>query len=250
MRENEEKNIIFGIRPLEEALSKNTTFLKVYVQKGIGESLKFIKQILNRHHVIYTEVPIEKLNSLSRNGNHQGVVAKISPIKYYVAEELAKQLIEKDKEPCFIALDRITDVRNFGAIARTAHAAGFAGVIIPEKNSVTVSEDAIKTSAGALLHLPVCRTGNFFQTIKHLKDDGFQIICGSEKANKELYFEPLTRPCVVVVGNEEEGIHPTILKLANKLVKIPMNSELDSLNVSVAAAIIMYEVVRQNMVDG
>jgi 23S rRNA (guanosine2251-2'-O)-methyltransferase len=144
-------------------------------------------------------------------------------------------------------LDRITDVRNFGAIARTAHAAGFAGVIIPEKNSVTVSEDAIKTSAGALLHLPVCRTGNFFQTIKHLKDDGFQIICGSEKANKELYFEPLTRPCVVVVGNEEEGIHPSILKLANKLVKIPMNSELDSLNVSVAAAIIMYEVVRQNM---
>jgi 23S rRNA (guanosine2251-2'-O)-methyltransferase len=243
----EESNIIFGIRPLEESLTKNTTFLKVYVQKGEGEGLKFIKQMLNKSKVNYTEVPIEKLNTLSRFGNHQGVVAKISPIGYFNAETLCKQLFEKDIEPCFIALDRITDVRNFGAISRTAMAAGFSGVIIPEKGSVSVSEDAIKTSAGALLHLPVCRTQNMFQTIKHLKEEGLQIICGTEKANKELYFEKLIKPCVIIVGNEEEGIHPSLLKLADKLVKIPMNSDLDSLNVSVAAGIMMYEVLRQDL---
>lgn len=243
----EESNIIFGIRPLEEALSKKTTFLKVYVQKGIGDSLKFIKQMLNKNQIIYTEVPIEKLNTLSRFGNHQGVVAKISPIEYFNAETLCKEIFEKDGLPCFIALDRITDVRNFGAIARTAMAAGFSGVIIPEKGSVSVSEDAIKTSAGALLHLPVCRSQNMFQTIKHLKEEGLQVICGSEKANKELYFEKLIKPCVIIVGNEEEGIQPALMKLADKLVKIPMHSKLDSLNVSVAAAIMMYEVVRQNI---
>ncbi len=243
----EESNIIFGIRPLEEALSKKTTFLKVYVQKGIGDSLKFIKQMLNKNHIIYTEVPIEKLNTLSRFGNHQGVVAKISPIEYFNAETLCKEIFDKDGLPCFIALDRITDVRNFGAIARTAMAAGFSGVIIPEKGSVSVNEDAIKTSAGALLHLPVCRSQNMFQTIKHLKEEGLQVICGSEKANKELYFEKLIKPCVIIVGNEEEGIQPALMKLADKLVKIPMHSKLDSLNVSVAAAIMMYEVVRQNI---
>ena len=118
----EESNIIFGIRPLEEALTKKTTFLKVYVQKGEGDGLKFIKQMLNKSKVNYTEVPIEKLNTLSRFGNHQGVVAKISPIGYFNAETLCKEIFEKDQLPCFIALDRITDVRNFGAISRTAMA--------------------------------------------------------------------------------------------------------------------------------
>ncbi len=248
MREEKiDSTLIFGIRPLEEALTAKTTFLKVYVQKGVGDSLKHIKQILNRHKVIFTEVPKEKLDSLSKYSNHQGVVAKISSIKYSNAEELVKKLLAEDKEPIIIALDRITDVRNFGAIARTAMAAGASALLIPEKGAATVTEDAIKTSAGALMHIPVCRTQNMFQTIKHLKDDGLQIICATEKANKEMYFEKLLKPCVIIVGSEEDGIQPSLLKLADKMVKIPMNSELDSLNVSVAAALIMYEVVRQNM---
>jgi 23S rRNA (guanosine2251-2'-O)-methyltransferase len=245
-REEQNSHLIFGVRPLEEALDSGATFVKVYVQKGIGDGLRHIKQILNRHKVNFTEVPKEKLDSLSKFKNHQGVVAKISAIEYHNAEDLVNNLIDEDKAPFVIALDRVTDVRNFGAIARTAMAAGLDAIIIPEKGSATVTDEAIKASAGALMHLPVCRSGNLFQTIKHLKDSGLQVICGTEKANKELFFDTYTKPCVLIVGSEEDGIHPSLLKLADKLVKIPMNSQLDSLNVSVAAGIMMYEVIRQN----
>ncbi|MEZ4805083.1 MAG: 23S rRNA (guanosine(2251)-2'-O)-methyltransferase RlmB [Bacteroidia bacterium] len=246
--ENQDKDtaLLFGIRPLEEALDSGVTFMKVYVQKGMGDGLKHIKQILNRHKVNFTEVPKEKLDSLSKFRNHQGVVAKTSSIKFHHAETLVKELLENDKKPFLIALDRITDVRNFGAIARTAMAAGLDAIIIPEKGSATVSEEAIKTSAGALFHLPVCRSQSLFQTIKHLKDDGLQVICGTEKANKELFFDTYNKPCVLILGSEEDGIHPSLLKLADSLVKIPMKTDLDSLNVSVAAGIMIYEVLRQN----
>jgi 23S rRNA (guanosine2251-2'-O)-methyltransferase len=243
---DEESSIIFGIRPLEEALAARTTFVKVYVQKGVGEAIRHIKQLLNRAKVNFTEVPVEKLNTLSKFGNHQGVVAKISPVTYHHTETFVNELLDDDKLPFLIALDRVTDVRNFGAIARTAMAAGLDAIIIPEKGSAMVTEEAIKTSAGALLHLPVCRTQNMFQTIKHLKEAGLQIICGTEKANKELFYEAYKKPCVIIVGSEEDGIQPALLKLADKLVKIPIKSELDSLNVSVAAGIMMYEVLRQN----
>ncbi len=240
-------NIVFGVRPLEEALNSKASFIKIYVQKGIGEGLKHIKNLLNKHKENFTEVPKEKLDSLSKFQNHQGVVAKISPIVYHNAENLCQTLFTEDKEPFFIILDRITDVRNFGAIARTALSAGCHAIIIPEKGSAGVNQDAIKTSAGALLHLPVCKSSNLFQTVKHLKDDGIQIICLTEKANKDLYFEKLSKPCAIVVGNEEDGIHPSILKLADKMVKIPMGSQFDSLNVSVASGIALYEVIRQSL---
>lgn len=245
-KEDLDSDLIFGIRPLEEALAARTTFLKVYVQKGTGEAIRHIKQMLNRAKVIYTEVPAEKLNTLSKFGNHQGVVAKISSITYHKAEDLAGKLLEQGKAPFLIALDRVTDVRNFGAIARTAMAAGLDAIIIPEKGSATVSQEAIKASAGALLHLPVCRSQNLFQTIKHLKDQGIMVVCGTEKANKEVFYEKYTKPCLLVIGSEEDGIQPAILRLADKLVKIPMRSSLDSLNASVAAGIMMYEVIRQN----
>jgi 23S rRNA (guanosine2251-2'-O)-methyltransferase len=245
-KDNNDISLIFGIRPVQEAIDAGNSFVKVYVQKGVGDSIRNIKQMLNRAKINFTEVPKEKLDSLSKFKNHQGVVAKISSISYHKAEELVADLLDKDKKPFLIALDRITDVRNFGAIARTAMAAGLDAIIIPEKGAAGVNEEAIKTSAGALLHIPVCRSQNLFQTLKHLKDDGFQIICGTEKANKELFFDQYSKPCVLVVGSEEDGIHPSILKLADKLVKIPMHSELDSLNVSVAAGIMMYEILRQN----
>lgn len=245
-KEDLDSDLIFGIRPLEEALAARTTFLKVYVQKGTGEALRHIKQMLNKAKVIYTEVPVEKLNTLSRFGNHQGVVAKISSITYHKAEDIVAKLQQQDKAPFLIALDRVTDVRNFGAIARTAMAAGLDAIIIPEKGSATVTQEAIKASAGALLHLPVCRSQNLFQTIKHLKDEGLMVICGTEKANKEVFYEKYTKPCLLVIGSEEDGIQPAILRLADKLVKIPMRSSLDSLNASVAAGIMMYEVIRQN----
>lgn len=246
MNKEKDSDLIFGIRPLEEALQSGSTFIKVYVQKGMGEGIRSIKQMLNRHKVNFTEVPKEKLDTLSKFNNHQGVVAKISSIEYYNAETLVKNLIEEDKQPFVIALDRVTDVRNFGAIARTAMAAGLDAIIIPEKGSATVTDEAIKTSAGALLHLPVCRSQNLFQTIKHLKEEGLQVICATEKANKEMYYEAFTKPCVLIVGSEEDGIHPSIMKLADKLVKIPMKSALDSLNVSVAAGVMIYEIIRQN----
>jgi 23S rRNA (guanosine2251-2'-O)-methyltransferase len=245
-RQEEDSTVIFGIRPLEEALNARTTFVKVYVQKGVGDAIKHIKQMLNRAKVNFTEVPVEKLNTLAKFGNHQGVVAKISPVKYHHTETFIKNLLEKHVAPFVIALDRVTDVRNFGAIARTAMAAGLDAIIIPEKGSAMVTEEAIKTSAGALLHLPVCRTQNLFQTIKHLKEEGLMVICGTEKANKELFYEKYSKPCVIIIGSEEDGIQPALLKLADKLVKIPMKTDLDSLNVSVAAGIMMYEVLRQN----
>lgn len=246
MNKEKDSDLIFGIRPLEEALQSGSTFIKVYVQKGMGEGIRTIKQMLNRYKVNFTEVPKEKLDTLSKFKNHQGVVAKISSIEYHNAETLVKNLIEEDKQPFVIALDRVTDVRNFGAIARTAMAAGLDAIIIPEKGSASVTDEAIKTSAGALLHLPVCRSQNLFQTIKHLKEEGLQVICATEKANKEMYYEAFTKPCVLIVGSEEDGIHPSIMKLADKLVKIPMKSALDSLNVSVAAGVMMYEIIRQN----
>lgn len=251
MKEKEEQedrgSLIFGVRPLEEALIAKTAFTKVYVQKGLGEGLKYIKQILTRHKVIFTEVPKEKLDSLSKFRNHQGVVARVSPVVYGNAEELVNNMLDNEGRPFILVLDRITDVRNFGAIARTAMAAGVHAIVIPEKGAAGVTDDAIKTSAGALLHMKICKSQNLFQTVKHLKDAGLQVIAATEKANKEMYFEPLQMPCVLLVGNEEEGIQPALLKLADKVVKIPMHTELDSLNVSVAAALVMYEVVRQEM---
>ena len=214
-REEQNSHLIFGVRPLEEALDSGASFVKVYVQKGMGDGLRHIKQILNRHKVNFTEVPKEKLDTLSKFKNHQGVVARISAIEYHNAEDLVNNLIEEEKTPFVIALDRVTDVRNFGAIARTAMAAGLDAIIIPEKGSATVTDEAIKASAGALMHLPVCRSSNLFQTIKHLKEAGLQVICGTEKANKELFFDTYTKPCVLIVGSEEDGIHPSLLKLAD-----------------------------------
>lgn len=240
-----QSELIYGIRPVEEALRSGKELSKVYVLKGQGEGIRQIKNILVRNKVNFSEVPKEKLDSLSKFRNHQGVVAKISSVEFHNAEDLVNDLLGKDKSPFVIVLDRVTDVRNFGAIARTAYAAGLDAIIIPEKGSATVSDEAIKTSAGALMHIPVCKASNLFQTVKHLKDSGLLVIAATEKANKEMYYEKYVKPAVLIVGSEENGIHPSLLKLADKMVKIPMKSELDSLNVSVAAALMMYEVIRQ-----
>ena len=179
--------------------------------------------------------------------NHQGVIAILSPISYYSLEQIVPQLYEEGSLPFIILLDGITDTRNFGAIARTAECAGVDTIVIPERNSVSVNGDAVKTSAGALLHLPVCREQNIVSAVKFLKDNGYMIVGASEKGEMQ-YVEPdYTLPVAIVMGAEDKGISPEVLRLCDKLVAIPLVGNIGSLNVSVAAGVMMYEVVRQRL---
>jgi len=175
------------------------------------------------------------------------VVAFISPIEFQNLENILPALFEKGMNPFFVVLDKITDVRNFGAITRTAECAGVDAIIIPEKGSAQISADAVKTSAGALLKIPVCRVKNLSKTLKFLQESGIQLVAATEKAKENYYSTNFTAPTALVMGSEDTGVDMEILKVADKMVKIPIMGDIDSLNVSVAAGILMYEVVKQRL---
>jgi 23S rRNA (guanosine2251-2'-O)-methyltransferase len=240
-----DEHMIYGIRPVMEAIHSGKEIEKIYIARGSrGELMQELKQLMRDHGIIYTEVPAEKLNRLARK-NHQDVICYVSSIVYEKIENIIPFIFEKGETPFVLVLDRITDVRNFGAIARTAECSGVHAIVIPSRGAAQVNGDAVKTSAGALNTIPVCRENNFRSVIQYLKDSGLQIIAATEKTSQIYYDIDYRTPCAIILGSEEDGISSDLLKLADQKIKIPLFGNIESLNVSVACGVILYEAIRQ-----
>ena len=241
-----DNNLIFGIRPVVEAIEAGREIEKLYIRKGAeGQLMTELRDLCLRHRVHVQEVPVEKLNRLVR-GNHQGVVAQIAAIAYVQLDDILER-VPDDETPLVVVFYGVTDVRNFGAIARSAECAGAHGLIAPLKNSAPVNAEAIRASAGALTTIPVCRVGSIRNTIKTLQAEGFQVVAATEKSRKLLYDADLRRPTALVMGAEETGISKEVLKLCDERLAIPLIGRIESLNVSAAAAVMLFEVVRQRI---
>tara|TARA_B100000989_G_scaffold299051_1_gene292541 strand:- start:6254 stop:6985 length:732 start_codon:yes stop_codon:yes gene_type:complete len=237
-------DLIFGTRPVLEALKSGKSIEKIFIQKNLKkEILEKIKiQLSTGVNISY--VPKEKLNRITRK-NHQGVICYVSPIQYQPVDEIIQRVFESGKDPFVVILDRITDTRNFGAITRVADASGVDAIIIPERESAIITSDSIKTSAGALNYVPICKVKSLKKTLIFLKESGLNIISCCEKGNNKIYQSELNSPCCIILGSEKDGISKNLMDLSDKILKIPMNGYVDSLNVSSSASIIFYEVVRQ-----
>lgn len=239
---------IFGTRAIIEALKSGKYLEKVYLQKGIQNSLiSELKRFLKQNQTNISYVPIEKLDKLSKQQNHQGAIASIAPISYLNLDELESKMIESKKTPLLLLLDQISDVRNFGAIIRTAECSGVDAIVITGSGNAPINPVSIKTSAGAAFKVPICKVSHLKDAIYLLESMDIQLIAASEKSNKNLYEIDLTKGTAIMMGSEDKGIHPSLLKLANESVKIPLLGEIDSLNVSVACGVFLYEVVRQRL---
>lgn len=238
---------IFGIRAVIEAIEAGKEIDKILISKDVKGDL--IKELLDKgrqYNLVVRRVPAEAIDRVTRK-NHQGVVAFLSPISYHNLETLVPELYEAGMLPFLVVLDGITDVRNLGAIARTAECAGADALVLPRHGSASVGPDAVKTSAGALLHLPVCRERDIPWVIRFLKDNGYRVVGVTEKAEIGYTTPNYTGPVALVMGAEDTGISPAVLRLCDDLVAIPMFGHIGSLNVSVAAGVAIYEVVRQRL---
>ncbi len=236
---------IYGLRPVIEAIKSGKEFEKVMLQKNLkGEIFRELFALIKETEIPFQFVPVEKLNHLSRQ-NHQGVIGFVSEITYQKAEDLVPAVFERGQTPLFLILDRITDVRNFGSIVRTAECAGAHGVIIPAKGSASINSDAIKTSAGALYKLPVVRSNNLKDTIRLFRESGLKIIAATEKSDLNYSKTDLTGPFALIIGSEGEGIAEEYLRMTDVTVQIPLFGEIESLNVSVATGVILFEAMRQ-----
>lgn len=241
------ENYIFGIRAIIEAIEAGKEIDKVLVKKDLGGDLsRELFAVLKEYGIVTQRVPLEKLNRITRK-NHQGAVAMLSPVSYYSLDRIIPELYEEGKVPFIIVLDSLTDTRNFGAIARTASCAGADCVVIPERNSVSVNADAVKTSAGALMSLPVCRERSVLEAVKTLKANGIKVVGASEKAAQDYTRVDYTVPVAIVMGSEDTGISNEVLRQCDDLAAIPITGPIGSLNVSVAAGVMMFEVVRQRI---
>lgn len=240
-----ESDMIFGIRATIEAIRAGKEINKIIIQKGLqGDLFKEFKNEMSGMEHLVQLVPIEKLNRITRK-NHQGVISFVSPVTYYSIEEIVPKIFEEGKNPLLLILDRVTDVRNFGAICRSAECLGVDAVIIPSRGSAAINADAVKTSAGALHTLPVCRENNLKHTIDYLLESGIQVVGCTEKGSEDVENCDFSPPTAIIMGSEDEGISPEYLKKCNSRIKIPMMGKIESLNVSVATGIILYEVIRQ-----
>jgi len=241
--------LIGGIHPVEEAIKAGKTIDKVWVQEGIvSPALKEILMLLKQQRIIWKQVPGEKLSRLV-NGSHQGIVISISAVDFARIENVIATVFESGEDPFIIVMDGITDVRNFGAIARSAACSGVHAIVVPETGSAAINTDAVKTSAGALLKIPICRTNSMHHTIKLLKNSGLKIAGASEKGASSIYDTDFSGPLAIVMGSEETGLSADAWKLCDVHFKIPLHQNgVESLNVSVAAGIAMYEKTRQQAV--
>jgi len=236
---------IYGTRAVIEAINKAKTIERVFIKTGLqNELIQELLGLIKEHEIAVQFVPIEKINRITRK-NHQGVLAFVSPIDYANIEILLPTVFETGKDPLLLVLDQITDVRNFGAIARSAECAGVDAIIIPEKGMARIGADAIKTSAGALHHVPVCKVKSLTRTIQFLQESGIAIIASTEKADLIYTSANFRRPVAIVMGSEEDGISDAVLKIADEKLKIPLLGRIESLNVSVSAALLIYEAIRQ-----
>lgn len=242
---NKKSNIIYGLRTVIEAIKSGQHLERVFIQKSLkGDLYKELMLELHQTSTPISKVPSERINKFTKK-NHQGVVALISPVQYHTLEHLIPQLYEQGKNPLLLILDEITDVRNFGAIARTAECLGVHGVVIPSRGGAQVNEDAIKTSAGAFNYLPVCREKNLLDSARYLQESGFNVVACSEKTEKTLGQIDFTSPTAIIMGSEETGISNELMELSNEIAKIPMSGSIASLNVGVAAGMALYEVQKQ-----
>ncbi|MFA5971021.1 MAG: 23S rRNA (guanosine(2251)-2'-O)-methyltransferase RlmB [Lentimicrobiaceae bacterium] len=238
-------NLIYGIHPILEALNAGKDIEKILLSRELrNPQVREITAITEKLEIPVQKVPNEKLDSFTK-ANHQGIVAFVSMIEYQPIEDILLHTFEAGRQPMFIILDRITDVRNFGAIARSAECAGVDALIIPSRGSAQVNADAIKTSAGALNLVPVHRSPNLKNTLRYLKDSGIRLIAVTEHGSTDYTQTDLTGPMAYILGSEEDGISPEYLKLCDERIKIPLLGTIGSLNVSVATGIIIFETLRQ-----
>lgn len=243
----EKQNQIFGIRAVIEAVNSGKEIDKVFVQKDSGSPLmKELFTVLKKKNISYVYVPLEKLNRLTPN-NHQGVVATIAPISFYDIENLMELAFSKTDKPLFLILDGISDARNFGAIIRTAECTGVDGIIISKQGAAPVNGDTVKTSAGAVFNVPIAKVDHVKDAVFYLQSSEVKIIAATEKTENTLYDIDFNRPVAVIMGSEDKGINPSVLKIVDEKAKLPMFGTISSLNVSVACGAFLYEAVRQRM---
>ena len=241
----DKENLIYGLRPVIEAIKSGKEIEKIFIQNGLrGEIYIELFHLLKENDVHSQYVPVEKLNKLTPK-NHQGIVAYTSIISYTKVESVIPFIYEQGKTPLILILDRITDVRNFGAITRTAECAGVDAIIVPTRGSAQINSDAVKTSAGALHKIPVCKSDNLKETIDYLKKSGLQIIAATEKTDDYIYKTDFLPPTAIIMGSEEDGVSPEYIRLSDHKVKIPLSGVIELLNVSVACGVILYEAIRQ-----
>lgn len=240
-----ESDCIFGLRPVIEAIRAGKQIDRLLVKQGLQGALYHeLMTEVSKHNIVYQIVPVERIELVTRK-NHQGVLAWLSVVEYQNLSNLLPMIYERGEDPLIIALDGVSDVRNFGAVVRSADCMGAHAVLIPEKGSARITSDAVKASAGALHTMPVCRERSLTRAIRYLKDSGLKVICSAEKAGTTPSGSDLTGPAVLIMGSEDKGISRELISLADHVVGIPMTGNIASLNVSVAAGIFLYEIVRQ-----
>ena len=241
-------NTIFGIYPIKEALASQVVFDKVFIQKGIeSDKIEMLIKDLEKANVPVNIVPFEKLNRLTK-GNHQGIVALTSPVAFQSLETVVERALESDKKPLFLVLDQITDVRNFGAILRTAECTGVDAVIIQKSGGAPVSGDTVKTSAGAIFKIPICKVEHIKDAIFYLQGSGITTIAATEKTKTEIYSVDLNKPLAIIMGSEGKGVSKSVLGLVDEKASLPLLGEINSLNVSVACGAFLYEATRQRRI--
>lgn len=236
---------IYGIRAIMEAIQSGKSIDKVFIQKGLkGGLFHELELLIQKHQINVSFVPVEKLNRLTRK-NHQGVIATISPIEFHNFEEMVIKILESGKNPIFLLLDQLTDVRNFGAIIRTAECTGVSGIIIQKKGAAPGYGGHRKNSAGAVFKIPICKVEHLKDAVYYLQASGVKVVAATEKTNNTLYNVSFKEPVAIVMGSEDTGIAPSLLKIVDDKAKLPMFGDIGSLNVSVACGVFLYEVVRQ-----
>ncbi|MDX2305647.1 MAG: 23S rRNA (guanosine(2251)-2'-O)-methyltransferase RlmB [Microscillaceae bacterium] len=243
-----QKDFVFGLQSVVETLKSDQTIDRILVQQELSTSTKMqeVNRLAKDKRIFISKVPLAKLNRVTMK-NHQGVIAFISAVPFIPLSHVVPGIFEQGLNPLFVILDRITDVRNFGAICRTAECAGVQAVILPQRGAAQINSDALKTSSGALNHIPVCKEEDLRQTLDYLRQSGLQIVACTEKAAQSLYEIDMTGPTAILMGSEEDGISPNLLEKADFRAKIPLLGKIASLNVSVAAGVVMYEALRQRI---
>ena len=236
---------LYGIRAVLEAIEANKSLEKIFLQKGLKGDLYFkLENKIKEKNLSFSYVPVEKLNRLTIN-NHQGVVATISPISFFDLDELVTTVKNNKQNPIFIVLDQLSDVRNFGAIIRTAECTGVDGIIIPKSGSAPINGDTIKTSAGAVFNIPICKVDHIKDAIYYFNTSGIITVAATEKTENSIYDINLKKGCAIIMGSEGKGVSPSVLKIVDTKAKLPMYGKIASLNVSVACGVFLYEMVRQ-----
>lgn len=243
----EKDNQIFGIRAIIEAINAKKEIDKVFVQKEAqGDLMQDLMKTMKRNNINFSYVPVEKLNRLTPN-NHQGAVATIAPISFVSLETMVESVIESGKKPLFLILDQLSDARNFGAIIRTAECTGVDGIIIQKQGSAPVNGDTVKTSAGAVFNVPICKVDHIKDAIFYLQGSGIKTVAATEKTEQNIYDINFNEGVAIIMGSEDRGVNPSVLKIVDEKAKLPMFGTIESLNVSVACGAFLYEALRQRL---